>query len=290
MGDRIHPEFNQYASNYEAVINGYIGFFGQPQEFYTRAKANYLRHILDAKGGTETLDVLDVGCGHGLIHPYLSGTSYRLTGIDVAEDAIEIAHQRNPHVDYDVYDGSRLPYADETFDVLFTICVMHHVAVDQRDTFVSEARRVLRPGGTFVVFEHNKLNPLVQWIVARIPFDRNAVLLTSWHTQKLVRAAGFREIDCRYILFFPFEAAALRKVEGYLGLAAVGRAVLRHCHQVTFLRGPSAVLQIASPPHGETAAGRSRSGSVTDDPSDRRPRRSQSVPSPTRRCPEPCWY
>jgi SAM-dependent methyltransferase len=88
---------------------------------------------------------------------------------------------------------------------------MHHVAVDQRDTFVSEARRVLRPGGTFVIFEHNKLNPLVQWIVARIPFDRNAVLLTSWHTQRLVRNAGFREIDWNYILFFPFDVAPLQK-------------------------------------------------------------------------------
>jgi ubiquinone/menaquinone biosynthesis C-methylase UbiE len=169
-----------YASNYEAVINDYVGVFGQPQEFYTRAKADHLRHILDAKGRTKTLEVLDIGCGHGLIHPYLRDACCRLTGIDVAENAIEMARRRNPHVNYDVYDGSRLPYADETFDVLFTIGVMHHVAVDQRNTFVSEARRVLRRGGIFVIFEHNKLNPLVRWIVARIPFDRNAVLLTGW--------------------------------------------------------------------------------------------------------------
>jgi SAM-dependent methyltransferase len=222
MGERIQPEFNQYASNYEAVINDYIGFFGQPQEFYTRAKADHLRHILDAKGRTKPLDVLDIGCGHGLIHPYLSGTSHRLTGIDVAESAIEMARQMNPHVEYNVYDGLRLPYRDEAFDLLFTICVMHHVAVDQRGTFLSEAHRVLRPGGTFVIFEHNKLNPLVQWIVARIPFDRNAVLMTSWHTQKLVRNAGFREINCNYILFFPLDAAPLRRVEAYLGWLPMG--------------------------------------------------------------------
>jgi SAM-dependent methyltransferase len=222
MGDRTHPEFNQYASNYEAVINDYIGFCGQPQEFYTRAKADHLRRIIDAKAWTKPLDLLDVGCGHGLIHPHLSDAGYRLTGIDVAESAIQLARRRNPHVNYDVYDGLRLPYADEAFDVLFTICVMHHVPVDQRDTFVSEARRVLRPGGTLVIFEHNKLNPLVQWVVARIPFDRNAVLLTSWHTKKLVHNAGFRSINCSYILFFPFDAEPLRKVEGYLGWLPLG--------------------------------------------------------------------
>jgi hypothetical protein len=50
-GEPTQPEFNEYASNYEAVINDYVGVFGQPQEFYTRAKADHLRHILDAKGG-----------------------------------------------------------------------------------------------------------------------------------------------------------------------------------------------------------------------------------------------
>jgi SAM-dependent methyltransferase len=219
---RTPPEFNEYASDYEAVINEYVGVFGQPQEFYTRAKADHLQHILEAKGRTRPLDVLDIGCGHGLIHPYLSGAGYRLTGVDVAENAIEIARRRNAHVHYDVYDGSRLPYADETFDVIFTICVMHHVPVDQRDIFVNEARRVLRRGGSFVIFEHNKLNPLVRWIVARIPFDRNAVLLTSWHTQKLVRNAGFREIKCNYILFFPFDMAPLRRIEAYLGRLPMG--------------------------------------------------------------------
>jgi SAM-dependent methyltransferase len=222
MGNTGQPEFNQYASNYEAVINDYIAFCGQPQAFYTRAKADHLQRILDAKGRTKPLDVLDVGCGHGLIHPYLSGANYRLTGIDVAESAIQMARGRNPNVHYDVYDGLRLPYADQTFDVLFTICVMHHVPGDQRRTFISEARRVLRPDGTFVIFEHNNLNPLVQWVVARIPFDRNAVLLTSWRTQELVRSAGFREINCSYILFFPFDAAPLRKLEGYLGWLPMG--------------------------------------------------------------------
>jgi SAM-dependent methyltransferase len=222
MGDRPHPEFNQYASNYEAVINDYIRFFGQPQEFYTRAKADHFRRILNGKARSKPLDVLDVGCGHGLIHPYLRGAGCRLTGIDVAESALQVARRRNPHANYDLYDGVRLPYADESFDVLFTICVMHHVPPDQQVSFLSEACRVLRPGGTFVIFEHNKLNPLVRWVVARVPFDRNAILLTSWRTQELVRTAGFREIDCRYILFFPFEAAPLRKVEGYLGWLPLG--------------------------------------------------------------------
>jgi SAM-dependent methyltransferase len=222
MADQPQQEFDQYASNYEAVINDYIGFSGQSQDFYTRMKADHLCRILDAKDKANTLDMLDIGCGHGLIHAYLNSTRYRLTGVDVAEKAIHMAQEMNPHVNYDVYDGLRLPYPDESFDVVFTICVLHHVPVDRRCAFVCEARRVLRPGGTFVIFEHNKLNPLVQWVVSRIPFDRNAVLLTSWRTQKLVRNAGFREIDSNYILVFPFDVAVLSKIEAYLSWLPIG--------------------------------------------------------------------
>jgi SAM-dependent methyltransferase len=222
MAERAPQEFDEYASDYEAVINSYIRFFGRSQDFYTRAKANHLLKILKSKTRTNRIDVLDVGCGHGLIHPYLNDSGCQLTGIDVAESAIRMAHRSNPHVTYDVYDGLRLPYRDASFDVLFTICVMHHVPVDQRGPFVDEARRVLRPGGTFIVFEHNKFNPLVQWVVSRIPTDRHAVLLSSWRTQKLLRDAGFRDAVCSYFLFFPLESPVFRKAEAYLTWLPVG--------------------------------------------------------------------
>jgi SAM-dependent methyltransferase len=222
MPERAHQEFDQYSENYEAVINDYIGFSGQSQDFYTRAKASHLQQLFHADGGTKTLDVLDVGCGHGLVHAYLNGSGYQLTGIDVAESAIQAARQINPHVTYDVYDGSRLPYADKSFDIVFTICVMHHVPVTQWNSFVVEARRVLRPGGIFVVFEHNKLNPLVQWVVSRIPIDRNAVLLTHWRVQKLLRDAGFCDLTCNHILFFPFERELFRGLEAYLTWLPLG--------------------------------------------------------------------
>ena len=215
-------EFDQYAQHYETVIDQYVEFSGQSQDFYTRAKADHLRLILERKPSTARLSVLDIGCGHGLIHPYLNDTRYLITGIDVAEEAIKVARHTNPHVLYDQYDGTHLPYADDSFDVAFTICVMHHVPVHQWDGFVSEARRVLRPGGTFVVFEHNKLNPLVQWVVRRHPFDRNAVMLTAWRARKLMQRAGFRQVECTHILFFPFEGPLFRRIEGFLPWLPMG--------------------------------------------------------------------
>jgi SAM-dependent methyltransferase len=222
MTEPARQEFDDYASSYETVINDYVGFSGQSQDFYTRAKAIHLCEILDAQSRAKKIDVLDIGCGHGLIHPYLSGSGYQLTGIDVAESAIALARQINPGVTYDVYDGLRLPYPDESFDALFTICVMHHVPIEQWGAFVEEGRRVLRPGGTFIIFEHNKLNPVVRWVVSRIPIDRNAVLLTSHRTRKLMQDAGLRNVRCKHILFFPSDRAILRKIESGLAWLPMG--------------------------------------------------------------------
>ena len=63
------------------------------------------------------------------------------------------------------YDGEKLPFPDETFDVVLAICVLHHVPVSQRYTFVSEMVRVARSGGVVAIFEHNPFNPLTRHAV-----------------------------------------------------------------------------------------------------------------------------
>ena len=81
----------------------------------------------------------------------------------------------NPTVRYQAYDGKTLPYDDASVDLAFAIRVMHHVAVGDRPQFASELRRVVRPGGLAVIFEHNPYNPLTQHVVRNCEFDEGAV-------------------------------------------------------------------------------------------------------------------
>lgn len=53
-----------------------------------------------------------------------------------------------------------------------------------------EVARVLAPGGWFVVFEHNPLHPAVQWIVRRLPYDRDARLLAPRTARACMTRAG----------------------------------------------------------------------------------------------------
>ena len=150
----------------------------------------------------------------------------RLTGIDVAVATIEQARAEHRQVNYDVYDGARLPYADGAFDTAYTICVMHHVPPRQWRVFMEEMRRVVRLGGLVAVIEHNPLNPLTSWLVSACPFDRNAVLLRASKLKGLMRDVGFGEIYHRYILFTPFDAHPFKRLDRALGWLPLGAQYL----------------------------------------------------------------
>jgi len=87
--------------------------------------------------------------------------------------------------------------------VVTAACVYHHLSKQEQHALTCEARRVLRPGGVFVIFEHNPLNPATRLIVSRTPVDPNAVLLTGGECRNVVRAAGLAVEKTVYYLFLP---------------------------------------------------------------------------------------
>lgn len=229
-------EFDLYRDGYNESINKAIAFSGQTQAFYTEVKARYLLELfgriqqrkragmVTGSNGAGPLEVLDVGCGQGLVHPFLRSieTSLRLTGVDVAGEVIDEARRTHPFVHYDIYEGKRLPYAEESFDAAFAIAVMHHVPPKDWAAFVSEMRRVVRKGGYISVIEHNPNNPLTQWVVNNCRFDDNAVLLRSGRLARLLRNAGLVDIERRYILFTPFGGTFFRTLEDKLYWVPLG--------------------------------------------------------------------
>jgi hypothetical protein len=64
-------------------------------------------------------------------------------------------------------------------------------------------RRVTRPGGLIVVYEHNPQHPLTRKIVRDCVLDRDAVLLTMAQTSELLTKAGCSDVSTRSILTLP---------------------------------------------------------------------------------------
>ncbi|SEH05619.1 class I SAM-dependent methyltransferase [Candidatus Venteria ishoeyi] len=220
-------EFNEYKHNYRSEIDKHLSFAGKKHDFYTKVKADYLlkqaKHLqIDLQN--INLKILDIGCGHGMIHPFIlnEDKNLELHGIDPANEVIEIAKKQNTNVNYEVNDGITLPYADNSFDIVFSICVMHHVSPENWQQFLQEAYRVTAKKGELIIIEHNPYNPLTRYIVNTCPLDKNAILLKPQQLKNMMRNISTIGSICDFILFFPFESKFFQKLEEQLTWLPLG--------------------------------------------------------------------
>jgi ubiquinone/menaquinone biosynthesis C-methylase UbiE len=94
--------------------------------------------------------VLDIGCGPGFLCEEISkivGAHGAVIGIDISPDLVELCARREdpPWLSYEVGDATKLRQSDASFDVAVCTQVAEYVA--DADKVLSEAFRVLKPGG-----------------------------------------------------------------------------------------------------------------------------------------------
>ena len=216
-------EFDNYANEYSNEINNSLRFFGKQQDFFTKHKASTVLNKLKEYGlNTDAVSLLDVGCGIGLLHQYITPSITNIHGIDVSEESLKIASDFNRGVIYKHFDGKKFPYADATFDCVICFCVLHHVPVSQWNEFVNEMSRVTKSGGMIIFIEHNWLNPFTQWIVKTCKFDENANLVSPRKLKKLLQACNVHKPSLRYILFTPFSTRFFRFLDRILNFVPFG--------------------------------------------------------------------
>ena len=136
------------------------------------------------------------------------------------------AAARNPWAEYRAYGGAVLPFPDDGFDLVFAICVLHHVEHEHRATLATEMARVTRPGGIVAVFDHNPVNPLTRLAVRRCAFDADCELLGRRSARTALQQAGLAIAEARYILFFPWNGDGFRRAEDSLSWLPLGAQYL----------------------------------------------------------------
>jgi ubiquinone/menaquinone biosynthesis C-methylase UbiE len=98
--------------------------------------------------------VLDIGCGTGSmavlikrIHP-----EAEVVGIDPDPAALSVAERKAKRaglaVEFDRGFADHMPYADASFDRVFSSFMFHHLAANEKSATLGEVRRVMKPGGS----------------------------------------------------------------------------------------------------------------------------------------------
>jgi SAM-dependent methyltransferase len=101
-------------------------------------------------------DVLEIGPGPGVTTDLLRGRTRRLTALEVDAAAAASLQTRLDGTGVRVVhgDGAAMPFADGSFSGVVAFTMLHHVpSMALQDRLLTEARRVLRPGGVFVGFD-----------------------------------------------------------------------------------------------------------------------------------------
>lgn len=123
-------------------------------------RVNYAKRVIDniIKISPDKTNVLEVGCGGGILSEEFSRMGYNMTGIDPAEKsvktAIDHAAGNNLTIKYLTGSGENLPFQSDTFDVVLCCDVLEHV--QDLPKVIAEISRVLRTGGVFIYDTFNR--------------------------------------------------------------------------------------------------------------------------------------
>ena len=196
------PEFDKYARDYEDLLHDPIRErFAPASHFFFERKWKLLQQYMAESGiETKTARWLDVGCGKGELLQLGAPAFAEVTGCDVSPEMIQAAQGVKVVVQP---EPTRLPFPDAAFDLITAVCVYHHVVPADRPQLTAEIARLLRPGGTACIIEHNPFNPVTQLIVRRTPVDVDAQLLTAGSARRELAARALRNFKTRYFLYFP---------------------------------------------------------------------------------------
>ena len=157
------------------VLHSMASYYDLLVAFMTLGRERELRDRLASLADVAPGEsVLDVGCGTGslaLAAKRRVGPTGIVTGIDASPEMIERARRKAANradgIHFEVARVESLPFPDESFDVVLSTLMMHHLPRPTRERCVSEMRRVLRPGGRVLVVDFERPSNKRGGLIAR---------------------------------------------------------------------------------------------------------------------------
>lgn len=152
--------------------------------------------------------VLDVGCGTGTLAIEVArriGRAGHVAGIDPSTEQIaracSKAVRRNLPIDFQIGVIEQLAFPDQTFDVVFSTLMMHHLPAPLKRQGLAEIARVLKPGGRLVIADFQRKKER-QGRAARFHAGGSSMQDLA----PLIKDAGFERLETEETLPLRFSA------------------------------------------------------------------------------------
>ena len=192
---------------------------------YLHARNNALADILARTfGNGKILDILDVGCGTGLILQFLAclPTRHRLVGLDFSKTMLYQAREKTSNLDNPpkllLGDAFPLPFSDNSFDLLVATRLIHQFKHQHKKAIHSEFLRVVRPGGVVVLEFYARSYHWLRYFLGGRKGRKSSQYFSHYPTVREVReivGGSFRPI--------PLRIAGARFIRAMLGDWILGK-------------------------------------------------------------------
>jgi SAM-dependent methyltransferase len=195
----VREYWNRHIHDLEITTHpvGSPGFFADLDQYHFE-KLHHLLRLVDFSGYAGKR-VLEVGCGAGTDLVRFARGGAIVAGVDLSPSAIALARrnleQQGLTADLREADGEHLPFADDSFDLVYAHGVLQYTANSR--ALAAECRRVLKPGGQAIFQVYNRiswLNALSKLMKVPLEHEDAPVLLKFSAREFSALLDGFREV------------------------------------------------------------------------------------------------
>ena len=124
--------------------------------------------------------VLDVGCGNGFLQYWLEKEIPFVTGLDLSLNML----RKNPNKIRICGNAFKLPFRDDSFDLVIDSYMLHHVVESERQVILNEMARVAKKG--VILLEPNRKNPFMFLFGSLVKAERMSLKFNKKYIEELL--------------------------------------------------------------------------------------------------------
>lgn len=151
IGMEKDPTLSEIRNVYDNISRSFLRERKNPNGLFNR----FIWPVFSNQiGDVKDQNVLDIGCGPGVVADKLAVKGAHVVGIDISAPMLRTAYENyGEHAHFMEANVEHLPFADETVDKVISSYVLNHLGPTQLKRAFLEVHRVLKEGGRFILLE-----------------------------------------------------------------------------------------------------------------------------------------